>query len=322
MARRRVAGTLASTAVLAGAAPFVSPAAADEGGVSFWLPGQMGSFSAVPSDPGFSLPLVYYHTTADAAADKPFPRGGRTTLGVDATGDLVFAFPTYVFKQPLLGAQASAGVGFGGGHLKVSVDATVTGPLGNTISGAESDGLDGVADLYPTASLKWHHDVHNWMAYTMLGVPVGSYKAGRLANLGTGHWAVDGGAGYTYLDEKKGHEVSVVGGLTYNFENPDTDYKNGIDAHVDWAASQFFSPALHAGLVGYLYYQLTGDSGSGATLGDFKSRVYAIGPQLGYFFKMGQQKAYANVKAYYEFGAKNRPEGWNLWLSVAIPLGG
>ena len=30
-------------------------ASADEAGVSFWLPGQYGSYAAVPSDPGWSL---------------------------------------------------------------------------------------------------------------------------------------------------------------------------------------------------------------------------------------------------------------------------
>ena len=42
------------------------PAAADEGGVSLWLPGQFGSFASVPGEPGWSLPIVYYHTSTDA----------------------------------------------------------------------------------------------------------------------------------------------------------------------------------------------------------------------------------------------------------------
>ena len=75
------------------------------------------------------------------------------------------------------------------------------------------------------------------------------------------------------------------------------------------------------GLAGYFYKQLSGDSGSGAVLGDFKSEVSAVGPQVGYFFKVGDQKWYANLKGYHEFDAKNRPEGWNVWLTLAIPLG-
>jgi hypothetical protein len=50
----------------------------------------------------------------------------------------------------------------------------------------------------------------------------------------------------------------------------------------DWGASQFLSEHCHVGLVGYVYEQITGDSGAGATLGDFKSRGVGIGPQVGY----------------------------------------
>jgi hypothetical protein len=60
--------------------------------------------------------------------------------------------------------------------------------------------------------------------------------------------------------------------------------KNGIDAHLDWGASQFLSASLQVGAVGYVYDQLTGDSGSGAKLGPFESRVIGIGPQVGYLF--------------------------------------
>jgi hypothetical protein len=75
---------------------------------------------------------------------------------------------------------------------------------------------------------------------------------------------------------------------------------------------------VHIGLVGYAYQQLTADSGAGATLGDFKSRVFAIGPQIGYLFPVGNMQGYLNLKGYKEFDAENRPEGWNVWLTFAI----
>ena len=40
-----------------------SPVKADEGGVSFWLPGLFGSLAAAPQQPGWSLSTIYYHTT-------------------------------------------------------------------------------------------------------------------------------------------------------------------------------------------------------------------------------------------------------------------
>ncbi|MCC6198323.1 MAG: transporter [Burkholderiales bacterium] len=309
-------GLLAALCAIAGA----SPAIADESGMSFWLPGQFGSFAAVPVTPGLSMPVAYYHTSVDAGAAKQFIAGGQLVAGMDASADLAFFIPTYTFREPVAGGQASLGMAWAAGRMRVTADATATGPGGGQVGRSRTDQVTGGSDLYPLGTLKWQDGVNNWMVYTMAGVPVGAYRKGRLANIGVNHWSIDAGGGYTYLDPKKGHELSAVAGLTYNFENEDTDYQNGIDGHVDWAASQFLNEQLHVGVVGYFFYQLTGDSGSGAVLGDFKSRVNAIGPQVGYFFAVGREKGYFNLKGFWEFDAKNRPEGWNLWLTAAIPL--
>jgi hypothetical protein len=299
---------------------FSQPLLADEGGVGFWLPGNFGSFAAAPSEPGWALPLISYHSSASEGGDKTFTRGDRVTAGVDARADFLFAAPTYTFASPVAGGQAAVSVAWALGQVKVGIDATLTGPNGTTLSGSENDSRTGVSDLYPTASLKWNRGVHNFMAYASADVPVGTYDKNRLANIGINHWAVDAGGGYTYFNEKSGNEFSAVLGFTYNFENPDTNYRNGTDAHLDWASSHFFSPTFHAGLVGYTYNQVTGDSGASAILGDFKSKVSGIGPQAGWFFKVGEMKWYVNLKGYHEFNAQNRPEGWNAWLTLAIPL--
>src|SRR4029077_8435164 len=48
---------------------FSDCALADEGGVSFWVPGFFGSLAATPQQPGWSLANIYYHTTVSAGAD-------------------------------------------------------------------------------------------------------------------------------------------------------------------------------------------------------------------------------------------------------------
>ena len=293
---------------------------ADDGGISFWLPGQFGTLAAAPTAPGWSLPLVYYHVNASDGGSKPFPRGGRTTLGLDAKADLLFASPTYTFAEPLLGAQAAISMVAAVGRSEASVDATLSGPRGKSFSGGTDDSLKGASDVYLLGTLKWNHGVHNLMAYSMGNLPVGAYDPDRLVNIGLGHAALDAGGAYTYFD--KTNEFSVVAGMTYNWKNPDTHYKNGIDAHLDWSASHFITSQTQLGVVGYFFNQITGDSGSGATLGDFKSKVSAVGPQAGHFFKVGKDLWYVNLKGYYEFDARNRPEGWNTWLSLAIPLPG
>jgi hypothetical protein len=296
----------------------ITVADADEGGVSFWLPGQFGSLAATPAQPGWSAATVYYHTTSNAGAGQTFVRGGSVQAGLDARADLGFFNGTYVFATPVFGAQAAVGLTGAFGRIDASVAATLTGPLGNSISGARSDSFTGFSDLYPTASLKWNQGVHNFMVYTMWDAPVGDYASSRLANTGIGHWASDFGGGYTYFNPLTGHEFSTVVGLTYNGENTSTNYQNGIDAHLDWGASQFLTKQFQVGLVGYYYQQLTGDSGLGAVLGDNKARIAAVGPQVGFLFPLGELQGYLNLKGYYEFAAQNRPEGWNTWLTFAI----
>ena len=309
-----------STLSLAICASVSLPVHADEGGTSFWLPGQYSSLSAVPGDPGWSLPLIYYHATLDADGNAELPANGVVTLGLEVTEDLLVGFPTYVFETPVWGGQASLGVALVYGRADLTIDATLTEPGGEVISGGVSDSLTSFGDLYPTFSVKWNKGVHNYMAYAMAGVPVGSYEVDRLVNMGTNHWSVDLGGGYTYFNPDTGNEFSATLGATYNFENPDTNYKSGIDAHLGWGASKFVSESTHIGLVGYFFNQITGDSGAGANLGDFEARVTGVGPQIGHLFSMGAGDAYLNFKAYWEFNEKYRPAGWNVWALWSIPL--
>jgi hypothetical protein len=161
--------------------------------------------------------------------------------------------------------------------------------------------------------------VNNFMTYITGDAPVGAYDSKRLANLGIGHGAIDAGGGYTYFDPKTGHEFSAVLGFTYNLENTTTQYQNGVDMHLDWGASQFVTKQLQLGLVGYVYDQLSCDSGSRDFVGCFESRVMGVGPQIGYVFPIGTTlQGYLNVKAYREFDADHRPDGWNAWLTFVI----
>jgi hypothetical protein len=137
--------------------------------------------------------------------------------------------------------------------------------------------------------------------------------------LNLGFVALDAGAGYTYLDPKAGHEFSVVGGFTYNFMNPYLQYKNGIDFHVDWAASQFISKSVFVGLAGYVYQQVTDDTGPGAKLGGFRGRAVGIGPQVGFIFPLSKDyQGFLNIKAYKDVEVENRASTWSTWVTFAV----
>lgn len=308
------------------------PACADEGGVSFWLPGSFGSLAATPAVPGWSMAEVYNHATVSAfggvAAAREI-RVGRFTPAVNASlnanlnaqGDVLLLNPAYTFATPVLGGQLAISMTGLFGRSAASIDGTLTvgfGQFAASRMGSIGDSITSFGDLYPQATLKWNAGAHNFMTYVTGDIPVGAYDPSRLANLGIGHGAIDGGGGYTYFNPQTGHEFSAVAGFTYNFENPDTQYQNGIDFHIDWGASQFLSKQVFVGLVGYAYQQVTDDLGAHPILDGFRSRVVGIGPQIGFLFPVGDMQGYLNLKGYGEFDAANRPSGWNTWVTFAI----
>jgi hypothetical protein len=321
-------------AVAIGAAASLIPGAslADEGGVSFWLPGLYGSLAAVPTGPGWSDFNFLYNTNVRGGADVATAREitiGRfnPTLNINLNASLnndtglMWINPTYAFASPVLGGQLALGIGgfVGAGHTSLSGTVTASIPPFTFVrSDSLSDSVAGNGDLYPIATLKWHQGNDNFMVYGTGDIPVGTYSSSSLANLGIGHGAVDGGAGYTYLDETKGHEFTAVGGFTYNLINTSTNYQNGVDFHLDWGASQYLSKQFFIGAVGYLYDQVSADSGSGDRVGAFESRVVGVGPQIGYLFPVGDMQGYLNLKGYGEFDAQHRASGFNVWLTFAI----
>ena len=316
----RVIGVLAAASVM-----FSHAALADEGGVSFWIPGFFGSLAATPQQPGFSMANIYYHTTVSAGADVarareitigkiPVNLSANLSANVNATGDLGLFIPSYVFATPVLGGQVSALLIATYGRVGTSLAGTLTGTLGTpfgTFPFFRSDGIGdlvwGFGDLVPQFSLRWNAGVHNSMTYITGDIPVGAYDLSRLSNIGIGHGAIDAGGGYTYFNPATGHEFSGVLGFTYNFENKSTQYQNGVDMHFDWAASQFLTKQFQVGLVGDVYKEIGCDSGSGDRVGCFQSQVVGVGQQLGFIFPVGDMQGYINLKGYKEFAAENGP---------------
>jgi hypothetical protein len=313
------------------------PAQADEGGVSFWVPGIYASLAAVPLQPGWTVNETYYHWQGQAGADVSAAREitiGRfnptVTLNLSgnlfALADIVFGTAIYTFEQPLLGGQASVGLLAAYGRTDASVNATISGTVAGFPFGpfmrSDFGEATGFGDLYPQATLRWNHGLDNYMLYVTGDIPVGLYNSSDLANIGIGHGAIDAGGAYTYFNPQTGHEFSVTTGLTYNFINPSTQYQNGIDAHLDWGISQFLTKQFQIGAVGYIYQQLSCDSGTGDKVGCFESRVLGIGPQVGFIFPMetpfGIKQGYLNIRGYAEFDHQNRAQGYDVWVSLTI----
>ena len=222
-------------------APDISKA--DEGGVSFWIPGFFGSLAAAPQQPGWSLTSFYYHTSVSAGADvaraREFETGriplnltANVSASLDARADLGVVMPLYTFATPVFGGQLTAGaIGLYGREstsLAGTVSAALATPLGTfpfSRFDCINDSVTGFGDVLPIATLRWNAGVHNYMTYITGDIPVGAYDSTSLSNLGIGHGAIDAGGGYTYLNPQTGHEFSGVLGFTYNFTNQSTQYQ-------------------------------------------------------------------------------------------------
>ena len=316
--RKPLAGYGARAALVCALGVHCAGALADQGGVAFWFSGQSASLAAVPATPGWSVAFLPYYYNGSSDTSETFQTGATVSAGLKSHAPLVIAQLGYAPDSKILGGQPYLALGWGAGGNRTSVDLSLSrlGELGR------ADSIYGGTDLYPYASLAWNRGVDNWMAYVTGDVPVGAYDSRRLANLGIGHGALDAGGGYTYFNPNTGFELSAVAGFTYNWENASTDYRNGVDSHLDWAASKLLTEHWQAGVVGYAYYQLTADGGSGDRVGAFKSRVASVGPELGYLYKINGAPAYINLRGYKEFWAEHRVQGYALFATISFPLGG
>ena len=209
----------------------VDAACADEGGVGFWLPGQLGSLSAVPQTPGWNVGIIDYYTSVSGGGNVAAAR--QITIGklpqnvlvnleanIHANANLGVVSPGYVFATPILGGQLAVSMAAIAGRNSTDINGTLTaisGPLVETRQGSINDSRYGFGDLYPFAALRWNSGVNNWMTFLDGDIPVGTYDSSRLANFGIGHGSVDGGGGYTYFDPQTGHEFSLATGLTYKW---------------------------------------------------------------------------------------------------------
>lgn len=315
MSSVRDSAVLVSSCIALSAVVFLEPVRADEGGVSFWLPGQYGSFAAVAPEPGFSVPTVTYYYQGEMDAGRTLRGGSEIAAQAEASFLAQFIIPTITPDTSVLGARPSMSLAILPAYSQTSAEISAGG-----LDASRTDSIVGFGDLYPTAQLFWNAGVHNWMIYGSAGLPVGSYQSDRLANVGTGHAAIDVGGACTFLNPATGWEISATAGVTFNFENQNTGYTSGRNLHLDVGAAKLLSEQFFAGVVGYAYRQVTGDDGPNDILGDFKSSVSGIGPQLGYSFIAGNVPIYTNLRGYLEVASENRPKGGSLFLTVNLPV--
>lgn len=318
---RTLAG-LAGAGLLLAVAGLPDGANASEGGASFYLLGSGGPGAALlPPLPGIFLANTAYYYKGDAGGGRQFQVGGNVVAGLEATIAANFTTMMSVPDAKILGGTPAVALLVPVGQPWVKVDAVITGPRGNQFNVARGDTNFVVGDPVLMAALGWSSGKTHVQVANLLNIPVGEYRSGELANLAFNRWANDVSVAVTWLDPQAGWDLSAKTGVTFNGTNPDTSYRTGTEWHIEASVEKKLSPAWSMGLQGYYFDQLSGDSGSGARLGDFKGRVLGVGAHAAYNFKIaGKIPATLRLHGIKEFEARNRLEGHSIFLDFSMPL--
>jgi hypothetical protein len=287
---------------------------AAEYGTGPWVKGYTDIFGGViPSQPGwYSRTDVYhYNGSADATIFD-----GRIALNVDEDYTATLFALSYVTPWKILGGTYSVAVVPTAVAMDVNVGLQIpafTGPRGRTFGPFDFNTGDTTFAQGDTAFspfvLGWNAGNFHWNVGVFGFAPTGDYDKTSLANTSLNHWAIMSRLAATYFDPKTGWEATGAAIYTVNWENPATDYETGNILNLEGAVTKNFGP-LGVGVVSYAMIQTTGDSGSGARLGSFESRVYGVGPIVSFTTSADPSKALTVlVKWYSEFDAEHTFEG-------------
>lgn len=295
----------------------------EEGGSGHYGPGGAASFiDTLPGKPGLAIANFFNFYDGSASTSRQIPSGGLITTGLDATAYSNTVVALYQTPLELLGGYYAVGAAIPYVWLKAKGE--VTGPLGNNVTARDS--ANGIGDIlsYPFM-LGWVGSGGDLKSDVRLGIyaPTGDYEKGKLANVGKNYWTFEPAASLSYISSKMGLEVSAFAGVDFNTENHKTDYQSGTQFHLDFTVAEhlpFFGGVTGVGMNGFYYQQITGDSGSGARLGDFKGRTLGIGPVLSYITKIWGKDLAAEVKWLPELDVKHRLKGDYIWFKLGMVL--
>lgn len=295
------------------------PALAEEGGSGHYLPGSIASFvDGTASAPTFVARVngIYYD---GSFGREPVPIAGVTAVNLEArsyAAGLTLLWRPPVEIAPKLSYAMSATIPY----VWLDVTGTVTAGTGK---GKRSDSIDGIGDIVLMPLMLNYEFTKDLHGDFRLGVyaPTGDYEAGRLANTGKNFWTIEPTIGLLYFGQKNGIEASGYVGIDFNSENNDTNYQSGSQLHFDGTLAQHFPLAggfAGVGASGFWYEQVTGDSGSGATFGNFEGRTIGAGPAISYVTKVGSVDIVSELKWLHEFDTQKRLEGDYIWLKVVF----
>lgn len=299
-----------------------TPLGATEGGASLYISGLRGPTAGIVPPPGFYFENDFYSYSGSLSGRTQTQFGGAVLSNVKVEARVNFMTPTWVTPVEIFGGNLAFAVSIPFGTPRISAGALIAAPrLGRVFGGSLRDATFNIGDPVVSSFIGWHAGNFHWQVGGSVSIPAGAYQDGQLSNVALNRWVGDVYAAATWLDPKIGLDISAAIGFEINGKNNDTDYRSGNAFHADLAISQYLSKELSIGVVASHYQQVSGDGGSGASLGPYKGRVTAIGGTIGYSFAVAGTPVSARLKILREVSVENRPQGTIALVSLAFPLG-
>ncbi len=300
---------------------------AEEGGSAHYLPGSVASFAdAFPAQPG-GLAVLNYFTYYDGSAggNRQLPANGLLTAGMDVT---VYADSlTAIYQAPWEVLKGGIAFGVSVPYVWLEVEASAQrinpgGVPGPVFQARDTDSNIGDMLIIPYM-IGWTNLAPDLKVDTRLSIyaPTGHYEAGQLANTGKNYWSFEPGIMASWLSSKIGTEVSGYAGVAFNTENSATDYTSGASLHLELTAAQHLPLGkgfIGIGANGFYYQQISGDSGSGAVLGDFEGHTVGVGPTISYIHPFEKAQLIAEVKWLPELDVDKRLKGDYVWFKLGF----
>ena len=226
--------------------------------------------------------------------------------------------PAYFTTQKILRAR----YGFGA-NLPYTTDKLHSNTSG-LINSSTIERVNGLSDitLIPVM-LDWSL-INNQLFilfYENIYLPTGSFKKNRSLNSGHGYTAFDTNIALSWLSKDMSRELSFTLGYILNTKNTDINYKTGHELHLDFLLGQHLSEHVELGLTGYLYDQLTNDSGAGALLGSFKGFAWGLGPAFSYSITLNKTNNISIISKYiHDIKTVRRFNGNEFDLAISAAL--
>src|SRR6202008_4534394 len=215
--------------------------------------------------------------------------GGNLVAGLRAKISADFATVLWGPSTDFAGGTLVIGGAPAAGKVGADVSAVITGPRGGQATISKTDNAWIIGDPVATAVLSWNLGANTHLAVgPTVNIPIGHYRENQLANLSFHRWVVDWSTALTWHDDKAGWDISGKAGLTFNGTNHFTDYKTGTEFHLESSIEHMFSKAFSAGIQGYHFQQVSGDSGAGAALGPFEGRGSRVWGSSPFHLRSGQ----------------------------------